>query len=70
MNMKYIKYVRIVKTFNKNQEIKDFFDSLVEDGIEVIHYNEKNNNPTGSPADNHINITIFGGVINKGKQVL
>jgi len=68
--MKYIRYVRIVKTFNKDQEITDLFTSLVEEGIEVIHYSEKNENPTGAPADNHINITIFGGVINKGKEVL
>ena len=42
----YIKYKRVVKTFNPNDEnlgdkIQEYLDSLIGEGFEIISYDEK-----------------------------
>lgn len=62
---RYIKYRRIVKEFklDKESEHQKFFDDLVSEGWEIIHYNEKIDLHLGSdyPILSDIIITVVVG---------
>lgn len=70
----FIKYKRLTKTIEKGDkfgaELELFFDSIVGDGSEIIHYEEHNTNevkqvqtPTGitDVTKTFVNITVIIG---------
>jgi hypothetical protein len=45
----FIRYKREVNTFQSETELQNYFNTLISEGWEIIHYNEKsylNNNDT------------------------
>jgi hypothetical protein len=57
------KYKRFTGTFNETT-IQEFFDKLVADGWDIIHYNEVQQPAgmlTNAPTDVIIHVTVIGG---------
>lgn len=63
---KYIKYKRIHETFN-TQQLKDKFDDIVEEGLEILFYNER---VLDTPPNDRILVTMVVGKLNVGKELL
>lgn len=47
---KFVKYKRFeLKTFDEFQNLQQFFDDLIKEGWEIIHYSETDVTPSVSP---------------------
>lgn len=60
---KYVKYVRTAAPFNAD-ELQAKFDEIVSKGMEIIHYEERKQEP------DRFYVTIVCGVINEGQKAL
>jgi len=60
---KYVKYVRIAAPLNA-EELQAKFDEIITKGMEIVHYEEKKQEP------DRFYVTIVCGVINEGEKSL